>query len=1041
MHNAPSKGSPAPAMLVWLLLQLLLQNLSASGNLAAEWNRHSQRHLLMSRSPVAAPEATEQPPRSHDTNFLECRLNIKGDPSKSKLTISTATLSCNGSGNLIAEDRPTLYNLTSAGQGIDPAGKCDSFNTGTSPSCFLTLCGKEQTILLKQPIVTDVRWPSPPAPGETPDGPVPTTAALPSGDSPGSRVDNGRRHLVHSSLEAPPLPPATSDISGPGTAGGGPGPGNSAASVLNNDTSLQDATGPMELPPPPLELVDPGFGSGSPFRGTLCIIGPESFRVIISGALISNNSFTGLLVDGAARVTVTDGSKILDNNSTSAKPGAGIAAFGNTSLSVSGHTLIQGNLAYDAHGAGLDAAMSVTVNITGGVRFVNNTSKGVTTRLYSGGGVHAGLQAVVHISDTSFEGNFAQTGGGAVWGSDTSTINIGPGTIFSGNTANSTGADIKVDPGAVLIIADGAGISLHNESVYYLTNNCVAGQVIRAGFCQWCPTNTYSFNTTKECDACPAAANCVGGDDVTPLPGFWQSGKYSTHIHSCPRSEVCLNNRTMGLVCAAGYDGNLCGSCDVTAGYFWDGPFKCGKCMEKGKAVAVYASGAVLVICLICFSVGSTLRDNTLRMVAGGDQRLPVQRASDFLKFLVRHLQYLGIVAGLRVQWPSAFDKVITALGLPFNVATSQIVSIDCLVPNHSNLPDAIRRLLVYLLAPLVILVVVLLIRWVWWVVVLLMHRVWPPVAQIPMELPQEGQSISEACQAERGTQPRLKHAISVAFVVVVFWFYPWFVRVGLSFFACYILDDPAASDVHYPEYLMAKAPRGYWVLEMRQECWVGWHKLWALALGVPCVAVFCFGVPGSIVMLLYTNRHRFDVQGFRAAFGFLYHDIREGPLQVVWEVVSMIQVAIVVAISVFSYNLGAYFSIVLLSICFAVFSVVLQVFKPYKVRSLQTVGAASLACMYVTTCIALTLIKADSSVRVPEGYKTAAGVLGIVINAGFILWCCVMIVINSTAAATNAWNRCKQWVVGWAWCSGGRCPPVRGVDIGGFKYEEASAV
>jgi hypothetical protein len=751
----------------------------------------------------------------------------------------------------------------------------------------------------------------------------------------------------------------------------------------------------------------------------LCITGPKGFHVTLSGALVAGNSFTGIMVYGSAQVTVTDGSKILDNNSTSARAGAGIAAYQNSSVTVSGGTVIKGNLAWDTHGAGLDAADDAVVNITGGVRFIENISQGPTTRLYSGGGVHAGLRAVVHISNTSFEGNVATTGGGAVWGSDTSTIHIGPGTTFTGNEANSTGSDIKMDPGTKLTIANGAGISLRNESVYYLTSDCVEGQFLRAGFCQWCPTNTFSFDPSKECEPCPATAYCTGGDDLTPLPGYWHSNVKATQIHSCPGSSVvCMNDRTTGEVCAVGYEGNLCGSCNRTAGYFWDGPFKCGKCMERSRAIALYAVGAVCVIGLISFSVGSTLRDNTIRMVTGPDQQLPAQYASDFLKFLVRHMQYLVIVAGLQVQWPGAFERLLDAVGLLFNVANSQIVSIDCLFPNYrsSSVPDAVQRLLVYLLAPLGILILVLLVRLVWWGVMTLVHRL-----MLKRRLPGQRSVLYTGSRPLDGSQQHtnLAHSLSVAFVVVLFWFYPWFVRVGLSFFACYKLDDSSAEGVKYPEHLTATAAQGYWVLDMSQECWVGWHWLWALALGVPCIVVFVFGAPAAVVLLLYCNRSHFHERGFRAAFGFLYHDIKDGPLQVVWEAVSMIQMAIVVAISVFSYTLGAYFSILLLSICFAVFSATLFIAKPYKVRRLQTVGSASLAVMYVTSCIALSLFKADASVLVPDNSKVAIGVLGLMINVGFIVWCCVGIVVHTRGAAADWWQSFKKWLKDGKWLCG----------------------
>lgn len=86
---------------------------------------------------------------------------------------------------------------------------------------------------------------------------------------------------------------------------------------------------------------------------------------------------------------------------------------------------------------------------------------------------------------------------------------------------------------------------------------CVAGEVTtsspeaRNDACSLCVAGRFSLNPLNAtCDVCPSHASCAGGDDITPLPGWWHSDPASIQIHRCARFGA-------GSACRGGNTGML----------------------------------------------------------------------------------------------------------------------------------------------------------------------------------------------------------------------------------------------------------------------------------------------------------------------------------------------------------------------------------------------------------------------------------------------------------------------------------------------------
>ena len=547
-------------------------------------------------------------------------------------------------------------------------------------------------------------------------------------------------------------------------------------------------------------------------------------------------------------------------------------------------------------------------------------------------------------------------------------VNITGGTQFLNNSAPYTGKDISAGADHNLYLGN-TNIHINSPTLSWARTSCVPGEFLspETNTCLLCPVNTYSLEpNTSACQQCPeGGAICPGGDVISPTADHWHSSGYSTQIHACLRPEVCL----AGGICRDGYTGHVCASC--SAGYASHGNFKCAQCMDPVKTIAFYFLSSVGVVAFITAMVLTTMKDNI--------QGVDAVRPSDFLKILVRHLQYLLIISTVRVEWPASLYAVFQTVSSIFTAANSQIISLDCIFPSEGA-PLTIKRMLVYMFAPFGILAAVLGIQCVIWGIKRLIRK----------------QQMSTL-----GAQ--LRSALIVSCLVVLFTFYPMFLRVALGFFACIPLDNPHSPKDPYPQFAVANATQGYWVGNMQQACWEGWHRSWALGLGLPTMILSLFGVPLGIWFALWYRRPQVATgqNGYITSLGFLYHNYRKK--RYYWEVVSTVQIAIQVAVSVFSFTLGAYYTTLLLQASVILFWAMQLIFKPFAFPEPHLASLFSWGCLSTTVFIALSLFSFDKVL--PPSYGVVIGIVGLLVNLAFVLWCMYLVVMHSTGILARCWS------------------------------------
>ena len=264
---------------------------------------------------------------------------------------------------------------------------------------------------------------------------------------------------------------------------------------------------------------------------------------------------------------------------------------------------------------------------------------------------------------------------------------------------------------------------------------------------------------------------------------------------------------------------------------------------------------------------------------------------------------------------------------------------------------------------------------------------------------------------------------LCVTLLVTAFFAYPTLVRAALSFFACLRIDD--ASKQPYPEYAIRNHTAGYWVSDIRHECFVGWHRPWALGVGLPAVLVLCVGVPVGLLVFLWCSRKKTSDEAFCEHYGFLFRNYTERKPW--WEAVWAAQTVLLTAISVFHFTIQAYYALLLMAFVMLA-SAAAQVFaRPYAQHLLHRLHLASTCCLSIIVLLSLGLFS-DSvvidSVALGRAH-TAVGALIIAVVCSFVLWCLGMIL--GFVVAGNPWLRkrvggCMAWLrdcaAGMARCS-----------------------
>jgi hypothetical protein len=371
---------------------------------------------------------------------------------------------------------------------------------------------------------------------------------------------------------------------------------------------------------------------------------------------------------------------------------------------------------------------------------------------------------------------------------------------------------------------------------------------------------------------------------------------------------------------------------------------------------------------------------------------------SDVCKSFVLYLQYLLLVAALQIDWPDTISYPYTALSWLWATSSSEVLSLECLIKATSSsagtwVPVPIQRVLIYVFAPAVMLVVMLLLECLVTFAVRAVRRHRRQRQSPPQVLPRShpisnrGGHGGGVVPLGPGVSSSLGLRCLVLSMVTLYISMPTMLRALLSMFMCLGIDDP-----NYIPYGCATAAVSgrYWAYDLNQACWQGYHRSWALGFGLPLVLLLCILLPLGLAVFMLCNRAKLGDPSFQARFGFLYRDYM--PRYCAWEAVMLMQTIVLVCVAVFGYVMVSYHQALVMNAALALIMLLQAIFKPYHSRPLHALRLISCCCLLFTSYGAMSFIPSYEGVTVSESYKLAMGAIITVVNSLFAVFAFVLL-------------------------------------------------
>jgi hypothetical protein len=395
--------------------------------------------------------------------------------------------------------------------------------------------------------------------------------------------------------------------------------------------------------------------------------------------------------------------------------------------------------------------------------------------------------------------------------------------------------------------------------------------------------------------------------------------------------------------CGPAYQGNLCGDC--REGYGKVRAFLCRKCMSRATIIMLYAAAALALIGLIKLLMYFHHSSNTTPRKSLTD---PI--SDELLKVLVLHGQWLYIISNLvNVPWPVTLAVPLQILNGIWSSSNGSSIGFECIFPRNA-IPLSIQRVLFCLFTPVAIMCAVLLIE-------VVVHRVG---------------------NLKHSSAMHTRHKLASLVVAVVFLSLPTWVNTAFSLFTCMQLDRPAS-----PPYQAAAVGR-FWVADMQQQCYAGYHKAWAFGLGIPLLLLLCILLPGGVFMFMWRSRKHgllTDV-AFERHYGFMYHLWRDEVCW--WEAVVVLQTIGLVMVATFGFALGSYYQGLVTGAVLGLIVMLLLWVRPFKCHAANTIAVQSACVLLLTSYTALTFLPYNS-VEPGHIYGNIMGVVLLLLNVLFL--------------------------------------------------------
>jgi hypothetical protein len=325
-------------------------------------------------------------------------------------------------------------------------------------------------------------------------------------------------------------------------------------------------------------------------------------------------------------------------------------------------------------------------------------------------------------------------------------------------------------------------------------------------------------------------------------------------------------------------------------------------------------------------------------------------QVSDLLRLLVLYMQYALILASVTgVELPALLAYPLQALAWAWFPAVPETLSIECILPHgsSSSIPVSIQRMLFYLAMPFVMLLLLL-------------------AAEA---------SIFKLFRTKQAAAVRIRDRLGSSAMVVCFFVMPSILRSTFGWFACIPIDVPVAAPY------VAGAVGSFWLHDPDQRCYQGYHRAWALGLGLPLLLLVAGLLPAAILWVALRNRHRWTDPVFRHNYGFLVRSYK--PEFCWWEAAVLLQMAGLTAVGVFSYSFRPLAEWVM-NLTLAAIVGLLLVCQSYAHPAAGRTMLTGVYCLLLTS-LGLSSFSAFQGFVPGVTYTVVVGVLLLLVNLTFV--------------------------------------------------------
>jgi len=331
------------------------------------------------------------------------------------------------------------------------------------------------------------------------------------------------------------------------------------------------------------------------------------------------------------------------------------------------------------------------------------------------------------------------------------------------------------------------------------------------------------------------------------------------------------------------------------------------------------------------------------------DRHTPIP--AELLRALVLHCQFLYIIGMMvGVPWPATLAWPLQIIGGIWSSTSGSSIGFDCILQGSKGLPVPVQKLLICLFTPVGVLCCVLAIE-----------------AVLHFLRPQKSASAG--------------HDFASVVMCIVFMFLPTWVHTALSLFTCVPLDNPVQ-----PPF-QAEAVGRWWVEDLSELCYSrsGYHRGWALGLGIPLTLLFCVALPAGVAVFMWYARKngRLHNPQFKRHYGWICRQWRDEWCW--WEAVVLLQTCALVMVSTFGFALGPFYQGILSATVLAFMGMLLLAVKPYKCPAAGRVAVISVWVLFVTAQVALTFIPFNS-ISTPSAYGNTMGIFLMLANLAFLV-------------------------------------------------------